>query len=83
MNESISVWDCKGCDGTGAIAGCVLPENCPECDGTGKRHRVVWTTENGLTCEMSGNGPMPDPNTKAAAEMVWRAAAAEVHRVER
>lgn len=65
---------CLYCDGAGATAGCAGPEPCEECDGTGFKYRAIWTTEDGITCSMTGSGATPpDANDRAVMELVARA----------
>lgn len=69
--------DCPYCDGLGRIGwgGCSRSHDCEECDGTGKKYRAVWTTDDGVTCSMTGSGATPpDANIRAVMEMIAGAA---------
>lgn len=67
--------DCLYCAGAGATAGCTGPIPCEECDGTGRKYRAVWTTDDGVTCSMTGSGSTPpDANARAIMELVAGAA---------
>lgn len=69
---------CLYCDGAGASAGCSGPEPCDECDGTGAKYRAIWTTDDGVTCSMTGSGcTPPDANDRAVMELITRAALAK------
>lgn len=72
--DTLTVRPCPYCAGAGATAGCTGPLPCEECDGTGRKYRAIWTTEDGLTCSMSGSGHGPDDESRMAMEMFARAA---------
>jgi hypothetical protein len=70
---------CLYCDGAGSVQASwgTGAEPCEECDGTGLKYRAVWTTDDGITCSMTGSGAIPpDGNTRALMELVARSAMA-------
>lgn len=68
---------CLYCDGAGAVQASrgTGAEPCEECDGTGLKYRAVWTTDDDVTCSMTGSGAIPpDANARVLMELVARAA---------